>query len=195
LRFLSPYRNYKLVAIGADWEPLPNGGTRINRPDHICEFSPWDAGDYERAIAKKHFHYGGTVRDPASNRELDPVDDQHRVSVYDTAQMQDSKLRKEVEEAMLAHPALGSDYILIEQPTLAPPYAKYPEHRNVQGRRTISHAIQDITQAAKTMIALGEFDVDAAVQYERANGNNAEVIAALEGLRPAPEPAEELVSA
>lgn len=195
MRFLTPYRNFKLIAIGAEWEPLPNGGTKVIRPDHICEFSPWDAGDYERKLAREHFTYGGTVRDPQSNRELDPIDDQHRVAVYDTANIKDANLRAEVEQAMLSHPALGSDYILVEQPTLAPPYAKYPEQRKVQGRRTIEHAIQDITESAKTMLALGALDVDAAVAYERANGNSGEVIAALESLKPAPVAEEELVSA
>jgi hypothetical protein len=71
------------------------------------------------------------------------------------------------------------------------PYPKYVAHRKTQGQRTIAHAIKDILGTYET----AGFDVELAISFERQNGNDPQVIAALEGLLSTTEPDEELIAA
>ena len=68
--------------------------------------------------------------------------------------------------------------MVVEEVALDAPYAKYDAHRKVQGKRTIEHVIADITQTFE----VAGFDVEAAVAYEKQNGNDQRVIDALYGL-------------
>jgi hypothetical protein len=71
------------------------------------------------------------------------------------------------------------------------PYPKYVAHRKTQGQRTIAHAIKDILGTYDT----AGFDVELAIRFERQNGDDPQVIAALEGLLSTTEPDEELIAA
>lgn len=94
--------------------------------------------------------------------------------------------RELIEAKLLSKPGI----VLIEPPRIPAPYAKYDQHRKVQGRRTVEHAIQDITAVYES----AGFDVGAAVAYERQNLNDPAVIAALEELEAPAEVEEELVA-
>lgn len=78
-------------------------------------------------------------------------------------------------------------YLAVEPEKLKAPYPMYDKHRKVSGRRTVEHAIKDITAAYES----AGFDVDAAVAYEQENGNDPSVVAALLGLKDARPEVEE----
>lgn len=81
--------------------------------------------------------------------------------------------------------------VKIDVPRIPAPYAKYDEHRRVHGQRKVEHAIKDILEAYEQ----AGFDLDVAIGYEKQEGNNESVVAALEGLRNPVEEAEELIRA
>lgn len=190
MRFISRYTEFQFGAVADVYEIHPDGRMRITKPGFIVEFHPHDATAYERQMAKERFQWGGTVRSEAG-RELDPVDDQHRVSSFDTATIPDEALRAKVEESLFSHSDYGIDFILVEPPTVQPPYEKYDAHRKVTAKHTLDHVLKDIETAYD---AVG-FDLDQARSYELANGADPTVLAAFEALRPQPAPEEELVQA
>ncbi len=82
--------------------------------------------------------------------------------------------RAAVEARLLERPGI----LLVEKPRLPVPYPLYEKHRKVAGRRTLEHAIADITNAYET----AGFNIGDAIAYEAENENSPEVIAALEAL-------------
>ena len=188
MRFISP-KGQRFIALHDDWEILASGQPRIKKPGYTVEFKQ-GANAHDREVAKKSFHWTGTQMDQ-SGQPLDPVYDQDKVWVFDSGSIENPELRKQVEDALTSNPEFGREFILIEPEKVAAPYAKYDEHRKIQGRRTIDHAVADITAAYE---AVG-FDIDAAIAYEHANGGSDDVVAALNALRPAEAPQPELVVA
>lgn len=152
----------------------------------VCDFqhagrglSPWEV---EEAAEKFQFKGVAVGENPVQ-----------RLSFYDTdlAALQrgwDDGTKAEVEARLMGGMSYGSDYFLSERPKAAVPYAKYLEHRKVQGRRTVEHAVADI------VAAIGAVGIDPAtvLAYERDNPNahSAAIIAAVEalGAEAAPEP-------
>lgn len=191
MRFLSHITKYKLVAVHQGYEILASGMGRVTSPGFTAEWTPHDATDAERTQIRKTLKHRGTVRDEGF-LPVDPIDGQHRVSVFDTNTIANPELRERVEKALLTNTAFGTDYILADTPArLTPPYALYDKHRTVRGQRTIDHAIRDIVAAHES----AGFDVAHAVAYERENGNDEKVVAALEALTVAEPGFGELVTA
>jgi hypothetical protein len=175
LRFISPYPKYKLVAVHQTQEVLASGQPRVIAPGFIAEWRPHDATTAEREQARGTFTYRGTVTDEGG-RQIDPIDGQHRIGVFDTREIGDLVLRERVEAALQANPAFGFDYILAAEPvTLAPPWPAY-DKLVVQGRRTIDLVVEKI---AATVSENG-YDPALVAEYERQNLNRREVLEALE---------------
>lgn len=189
LRFLSKYPGYKIPGVHQETERLADGTVRVLAEGYMCEFTHGGLTDADREFARTRFVWKG-VPTALDGSQLDPILDLKRVGVFDTADVPET-LRARVEQALLANTAFGQDYVLVETVKLEAPYALYDKHRSTRGQRTLQHAIRDITAAYET----AGFDVPAAVAYERQNGNDPEVIAALEQLAGAPEPDGELVTA
>lgn len=83
----------------------------------------------------------------------------------------------------------GNGFIVVDVPKVQAPYANYRKHRNVQGRRTIEHAIADI----QAVFEQAGFDVGQAVEFEKQNPDKdtETVVAALLALQPVEEPEPE----
>ena len=207
MRFIAKYRRYTISVRQHIEEQFATGRNRIIQHGVVCEFSHGGALSHEKELAKQTFKFEGTMQEEDEVTTVDPVYGVNsRISVFDT---DDSELvqrwkqwdrleklpegtgKREVEEALLNSHEHGTDYILSERTKLAAPYGNYDKHRRVHGRRLLEHAISDIAAAYE---AAG-FDIDAAVAYERQEGNDEAVIAALEALRGEKEPVEELVAA
>lgn len=95
--------------------------------------------------------------------------------------------RELIENTLLAH----NNCVLLVPEKLAAPYPNYDKHRKVVGKRTLEHAIADITATYES----AGFDVGHAVAYEKQEGDNAEVLAALEALGNPVETTEEVIAA
>lgn len=115
------------------------------------------------------------------------------LSAFDSNAAQEQWGWSDDERELVEQRLLEQRYLAVEPPKVEPPYQRYVEHRRVHGQRKIEHAIKDIIAAYE---ATG-FDIDAAVAFERQEGNSDAVVAALEGLRAAGEgdEAEPLIAA
>lgn len=190
MRFISPYRQYQLVAVHENVELLASGQPRVIAPGYVCEWTPFDVTDWERDAARRTFTYKGAVMD-SSGRHLDPIDEEHRVSVFDTAKISDDKLRARVEKALLENSANGRDYVLVEQPKVEAPWPSY-DNIVVHGQRKIEHVAAKIAEK----VAEDGYDPAEVVAYERQNLNRPEVIEAVEALTAStPEPDDDLIVA
>jgi hypothetical protein len=96
------------------------------------------------------------------------------------------------EERELVEAKLSSRWgvVTVEPIKVKAPYPKYAAHRKTQGQRTVAHSIKDILATYES----AGFDVEQAILFERQNGNDSEVIAALEGLLEPEVVEEELVA-
>lgn len=182
MRFISNIRKFQVFAIHEERVRLADGTYNVTAPSFLCQWEPFDVTDWERDAARKHFKWRGTVMDQ-SGKTLDPIDDEHRVSVYDTAAIKDASLRKRVEESLTSNAAFGIDYILVESPTVAPPWPTY-DKLVTAGRRTTEMVAEKI---AEKVVEDG-YDPEAVAAYERTHLNRALVLDKLAGLVPEPEP-------
>lgn len=192
MRFISPYTKYKLMAIHEQVETLATGRSRSLAPGFTAEWRPHDATDAEREQARSTFTFRGTVTDEGG-RQIDPIDEQHRISTFDTGEINDPVLREKVEQALLSNSAFGHDYVLADQPLrLDAPVPNWVKLTTAQGRRTVEMCAE---KAVEMVQELG-VDLDAAVAFERQEERKESeaIIAALGSLSPA-EPDVELVSA
>lgn len=188
MRFVSP-KGQRIVVVHEDWEILASGQPRVKAPGYTVEFKQ-GANAHDRDVARQSFTWTGTQRDE-SGHPIDPIE-QDRVWVFDTGGIENAHLKETVEKALTQSPEFGREYVLVEAEHVPAPYAKYDEHRKTIGRRTVEHAIADITATYET----AGFDLGLAIAYERENGNDPQVVAALEALTaPVVEAEEELVSA
>ena len=111
MRFISKYPNYKFIAVHEQVEVLASGLPRTTAPGFICEFTRFDVTDWEREEARKLFKFQG-VPFLESGILLDPIT---RVSSYDTSQIENPQLRKQVEQLLLDTQG-PSDHLYVETP-------------------------------------------------------------------------------
>ncbi len=106
----------------------------------------------------------------------------HRwLASYDSALAQKQFGWTDDERALIEAKLLAQgDVVMLTQPKLEAPYARYDLHRKLAGRRVLEHVLKDIQDAYEG----AGFDIDKAVAYERQNLNDPAVIDMLEGLRP-----------
>lgn len=206
MRFIAKYRRYKITAREHISMNLANGKSQVIQYGVICEFAHGGCFSHEKEFARKAFRFKGTLQEMDEATPIDPVYGVNsRLSVFDTdtpelvqrwtqwdrlEKKPEGTIKREVEEFLLGNVDLGRDYILVEAERVEPPYDKYVDHRKIQGRRTVEHAVKDI----RAVYELAGFDIDDAVAFERQEGGPQELIDALEGLRDSAA-AEELVAA
>ena len=186
---VSPHGNYKLI-VRKRVEEIRDGQGKLVReyvpPLHAQFVQGGGIPDYVREIALTRLSFRGLAEneDPFMRMGWFDLDIAARENGWNAEQKQavEDKLRE----------INGSDSVLIvDPPKTQAPYPMYDEHRKVHGRRTVELAVKDITAA----YASAGFDVGLAVRYERENGNNPEVIQALEALVPADQPEEQVIAA
>ena len=170
MRFISPYSAYRIIAKHQEVELLASGQPRVIAPGFTCEFRP-DATDWERDVARETFSFTGAVTDEGG-RDLDPIT---RVSSFDSSVIKNDVLRKEIEKRLLESDAYGHDYVMVEKPSLPPPWPTYDKTKG-GGRGLTTAAVI----AAK--VEEDGHDVEATIAYERSNQNRSDVIEALEAL-------------
>jgi hypothetical protein len=96
------------------------------------------------------------------------------------------------ERKLIEDHLVSRGHVVVEREKVPSPYPSYEKHRLVHGQRKVAHAIRDIVAAVE---AAG-IDPDAVIAYERQEGNNEEVIAALEASKNSDgEPVEEVIAA
>lgn len=189
-RFISKFPNYRKVAVHQKVEVLASGQPRILSDGFTCEFVKGDVTDRERDEARRIFTWAG-VPTNQDGSPLDPIDDLHRISSFDTTTIGDPDLRALVEKVLLDSQSVES-HILIEAAQIPLPYASYGQHRRVQGRRTLEHAIADITEA----VNVAGVNPEAVIAYERQHQNSPEIISAMGALlETEPQPEGDLVTA
>jgi hypothetical protein len=177
MRFISPYPGLRLIVKHQEVELLANGSHRVTAPGFTAEFRTNDVTSWEADAARANFTFKGQVTEEGSERPIDPVPS--RVGTYDTSVIQDAKLRKTIEDKMLAHPDHGRDFLMVAKPVVAAPWPKYDTLKNA---KTIAEKVDELGLDAETVIA-----------YESGNQNREAVIAALKALTAVEE--EELVAA
>ena len=188
LRFISKYAKYKMPGVHEKVERMADGSMRQKAPGYMVEFRQGDLTNYERDFARKVFVWKGLPTALGGSKELDPLDDLHRVSSFDTSWVPE-EFRERVEANLLANTALGQDYVLVEQPVLVAPWPSY-DKLTAQGRRTVEMVAEKIA----AQVTENGYDVGQVLAYERQTLNRPEVVAALEALSVAPTD-DELVAA
>lgn len=185
--FIGFIRAFPVTWWAEELHPISGHPTRVRRELNVEFLSGGAVPDYAReAVAKLPQFTKGIAAD------LDPYT---RVLWHDTeiGQQQQGwtdEQRAHVEATMLA--AVGTDFVLADQPRVATPWPAYPK-LVAQGRRTIDMVAEKIVETINEM----EIDPYAVLAYERENLNRKPVIAAVEALLPSTEPesVEEIVAA
>ena len=190
MRFITKYSGYKIPAVHEQTERLADGTTKVIAPGYMVEFKKGDLTNYEREYARKVFIWKGLPTEPGSNRELDPIDDLHRVASFDTADIRDPQLRQRVEKALLDNGAHGQDYVVVEQARPVAPWPSY-DRLTAQGRRTVQMVAEKIADTVRD----NGYDPDTVAAYERQNLNRTEVLEALAGLSGSTDEEPEVVAA
>jgi hypothetical protein len=190
-RFISKYRSYGTTVIhGLSPEAAYAVGEK-QRKALIAEFQ-WvgrGASPWEIDTALEVFDMLGVAigEDPS-----------WRLSFYDTELEQQRRkwpdaLRAEVEDSLRAHSAFGTDFIEVDQPRAPVPYDNYLTHRKIVGKRTVEHAVNDIT-AAVNLIGGNVADKVVAFENDNTDSHSARIIGAVEALGVS-EPDEPLIAA
>lgn len=186
---ISQYRNYEGITAQKEVaEPTFSGEHRIlQRGLRAVPFRWMDVTEWERREALNAW--------PNMRGLTEGEDPATRLSCFDSFYAQEAhgwtdEEREIVENALRGGPGHGSDYIIVEKAKAPAPYKLYDAHRKVGGKRTLDHVVKDIQDA----FATAGFDVGTALLYEKENGADPAVLAALEALT-AGEPEEELVDA
>lgn len=149
--------------------------------------SPWEIEE-----ALQRFQFKGTAVGENPVRRLSFIDTdleerlQNWAEIEKRESMEPGTIKRMAEDRLMSSPSYGQDHFLSEQPKAAVPYAKYLDHRKVQGRRTIEHVTSDIVNA----ISIVGVDPAAVLAYERDNEDqhSAAIVAAVEALSEEPEP-------
>ncbi len=178
MRFASPYPGYQLTAVHEQIEHLANGTTRIVKPGYIVRFRPGDWTVWERQALYDRF---GDVIRRGQRMEDDMVtvsDSDWRIGTYDTSEIPNPDLRKQVEDALLGNVAHGHDYIMVAAPEIPAPWPNYPR-LTAQGRRTADMVVEQIREK---IVDLG-IDPEQVAAYERTHLNRPEVTAMLDRLQ------------
>lgn len=168
------------VAIRSEIKPLfDTKGNQIQPKQRRvwAKFKRGEAPDYARAIGMETF---AMLDRPV---EVDPG---AWLSAYDSVAAQQAEGWTDEERQLIEETLVDRGYLAVERPRVAAPYPMYDKHRKTAGKRTIDHVIADITAAYES----AGFDVELAKAYERENGDNAQVLAALDALVSTDEPVE-----
>lgn len=149
--------------------------------------------EWEIKAADERFQFKGTAIGENPTRRLSFIDTELEERLQNWAHIEQREglepgsIRRLAEDRLMSSPSYGMDHIQVEKPAALIPYAKYLEHRKVQGRRTVEHAAADIVNA----IQLVGVEAAAVLAYEADNEDqySAAIIAAVEALNaPDPEP-------
>jgi hypothetical protein len=163
-----------------DQDPYNPRRRIIHEPGIVAQFREGNYTYAEEEYAKKRFKFNGL---PTYDGEtMTPVDPAYRIGIFDTAdQNYDEETKKWVEEEMQKAYSFGSDFELFDTPKLPAPWPGYDKLR----------AIKRITD----LVGETGSDPDDVIAYEKENANRAEVIEALEGLKPEVEDDVTVISA
>ena len=189
MRFLSPIAAYRVIVRHQDIEILASGQPRVIKDGFTVEFKEGDLTDFERDYAREHL----TFKHNYINLDGSPYDPVPHASSYDTSQIEDPVMRKEVEDFLTTHQFCGNpnEYVVVETPKIPAPWPNYDDI-TIHGRRTAQHVAE---QNLATAEATGT-PIDALIAYERSNRNDADIVAAYEAANtPEEVPEDELVEA
>lgn len=175
------------VAVKSETREVFDTRGRLVQPKErrlFAKFRRGEAPDWARKIGEEMFEMRQRPEDVPPAQWL---------SAYDSFEAQQQENLTDSERVLIEQRLLELGYTTVERPKLPAPYPMYDKHRKVHGKRTVEHAIADITAAYET----AGFSVDAAVAYELQEQADPQVLAALEALRPveAEEPEEQVISA
>lgn len=190
MRFVSKYRKYQINFQRDIVEHFATGESHEIQPLLNCEFDLYGSLlPHEVAAARERFINFGLPTEVDGVTTIDPL---YRFSIFDTELFQKSKgfddaKRLKLEEFLLARPECGVDYIMVEEPKLAPPWPTYDDFRGVRGLPT--------PQSIARKVEEDGYDPDLVIAYERQNANREDVIEALETLGVAPVEDESVVLA
>jgi hypothetical protein len=190
LRFIAKYGRYQINFQTELVEHYATGESRELRPLLHCEFDRHSSmKQHEVKVARETFVNQGLPTEVDGMTSIDPL---LRFSVFDTEVFQvqhnlDDTRREELEQFLLNAPDYGIDFIMVEDPKLAPPWPTYDDFRGVRGLPT--------PQAIAKKVEEDGYLVDDVIAYERQNANRLDVIDALESIGAPPTPDETLVEA
>jgi hypothetical protein len=208
VRFISPHAKHRIKLRDeiVEYLPGPHGTERRERePFVIAKFErAIEVGIHEHEVALGLDAFGQTLLRgmPSADPEIieteggrfvttegihSPV---YKLGLLDTEDPRhgwDEETRLFVERELLSRPEHGSDYLLAEAPSIAPPFPTWDEIRG-RGQQTTP-------QLLARMVRDGGMDVTAAINYERAHQNRPEVLAALAELTIVGEPDGEIIAA
>lgn len=177
MRFIAKYKRYVIVFQREIVEHFATGESHEIKPYLGCEFDLFGSmRPHEVEAARKQFSNYGLPTEVDGMTLIDPL---YRFSVFDTElyakeKNLDAAKQRELEEFLLGRHELGSDYILVEDPVLAPPWPTYDDFRGVRGLPTAA--------AIAKKVAEDGYPVDDVIAYERQNANRSDVITELEAV-------------
>lgn len=190
MRFVAKYKRYTVVFQREIVEHYATGQSRELQPYLGCEFDLYGSmTPHEVSVARDTFENYGLPTEVDNVTLIDPL---YRFSVFDTVMFAkqkglDDAKRLELEEFLLSRDEYGSDYVMVEELRLVPPWPTYDKFRGVRGLPTAQGIARKVEEDG--------YDALEVVAYERQNANRQDVIDALESLG-APAPAdEELIEA
>lgn len=169
------------VAVKSETKALYDTRGRLLQPKEpriYAKFKRGEAPEFARKIGVEIFAL--RQRPP----EVDPGD---WLASFDSVAAQASEGWSDDKRELVEETLIARGYTRVEAPRLPAPYPMYDKHRKTAGKRTVDHAITDILAAYES----AGFNVAAAIAYERENGNDAQVVAALETLVSEPVEAEQ----
>lgn len=190
MRFIAKYKRYQVIFQREIIEHFATGQEHEIQPALICEFDLYGSmRPHEITAARETFINYGLPTEVDMVTQIDPLT---RFSVFDTELFQQQKRitdekRIEMEQFLLSLPEYGTDFILVEEPKLAPPWPNYDSFRGVRGAPTPIAIARKVEEDG--------FDALEVVAYERQNANRQEVIDALEAIGATPVTDETLIEA
>ncbi len=178
MRCISQYRNFNGPTLQNHREMVLATGDKqvVQQGFSAGPFVHGDVTEWEHEIALKHWK--GQLRGLTENEDA-----RWRLSSFDTEDAAKrfgwtSDEKAKFEQVLRDH--AGTDYIIVDKPRLAAPWPTYDKQTSVVGKRTIELVVAKVTE---TVLDLG-LDPEDVIRYERDNANRAEVISALESLKP-----------
>lgn len=177
MRFVSKYKRYTVVFQREIVEHYATGQSRELQPYLGCAFDLYGSmTPHEVVVARTAFSNYGLPTEVDNVTLIDPL---YRFSVFDTELFAkehglDDAKREEMEAFLLSRPEYGGDYIMVEEPRLAPPWPTYDDFRGVRGLPTAAAIAKKVSEDG--------FNVDDVIAYERQNANRSDVITELENI-------------
>ena len=187
MRFVCAGANRQWILIHQELEALadntfrvvPDGKAKTEFPKgYTAQFRRNDYTDYEKQVAYEKLGSELNRGSRLGDDMVTPIPNDDRIDTFDTALIDDLKLRARVEELMLAHPDHGRDFLHVEQPKLTKPWPRYDELKAGGRGRTAELVVEQIM----AKITEDGYLPDDVLAYERQNLNRPDVVEALEGL-------------